>query len=288
MRKVKFYVDGCACDLNESLLSENSVSLVCPIISFNNKEYSSDSRWVDTPLDEYLSWAKAGNFFSITQPSVKTWSDVFEEDLKAGYDIFFLSLSQRFSGGYKQVQIARKLLLRKYKDAQFGIMDSTVAGAALKLLSLKIAQLLKEDLYGNFQLLENHIESLLLSNLQNYWVCDNLKNVAYMSRGSDTFNEGEVPEGSPLICTREGTFSVSSVSSTFGESFEKLKKELETQNIKEWEFAYSPDFENYEPYLEELTKCIGRDPVHVATYMGPTNVAIAGLHSFNVGILKSL
>lgn len=288
MKEVKFYVDGCACDLNESLLRENNISLVYPIISFNNKEYLSDSCWVNTPLEEYLNWVKAGNFFSITQPSVKAWSDVFEGDLKAGYDIFFLSLSQRFSGGYKQVQIARKLLLRKYKDAQFEIIDSTVAGTALKLLSLKISQLLKENLYGNLQLLENHIESLLLSNLQNYWVCDNFKNVAYMSRGSDTFNEGEVPEGSPLICTQEGTFSVSSVSPTFDESFEKLKKELETQNIKEWEFSYSPDFENYEPYLEELTKCIGKEPAHTVTYMGPTNVAIAGLHSFNVGILKSL
>jgi fatty acid-binding protein DegV len=286
MNKIKFYVDACACDLNENLIKENDISFIYPYISFNNRDYLSDSSWRNTPLNDYLNWVRRGNFFSITQPSVKLWADVFEKDLEEGYDILFLSLSQRFSGGYKQAQIAKNLLLSKYKSSSFEIIDSTLVGASLKLLALKISNLIKENSFKTLEELAPYVRSSLIPKITNYWVCDSLKNVAYMGRGSDSFDEKKVPTGSPLITTTDGTFSVISLSPDFNSAFETLKKNLKPEDIEEWEFAYSLDFDNPFYYSNNFTIHLNRESAHSPTYMGPTNVAIAGLHSFNIGILK--
>lgn len=287
MNKVKFFVDACAVDLNPALVSQYDINLLYPQITFNDKDYPSDCTWVKTPREEYLSYLHQGNFATVSQVSLGEWKDSFEEALEEGYDVLFLSLSQQFSGGYKNASMAKTLLLKNYPDREFEIIDSGLASAGYKLYALKIAEELRGLTLESLSAFSEYVQNKYSKRIQVYWVCPNLKYIAFMSRGSDSFDASNVPQGSPLLATDfEGSFSTISLNSDTEEAFQDLLQKLD--GVKSWEFSYSPDLtrEFIDAKMKVLADKLNIGPEHIASWMSPTNIAIAGPYSYSIGVLR--
>lgn len=287
MIKVKFFVDACALDLNESLVSEYDISLLYPEITFNDQTFPSDCTWRKTPQEEYMEFLHNGGYARISQVSMGEWKDQFESAMKDSYNILFLSLSQRFSGGYRNAYMAKVLLQGDYPDREFEIIDSELAGAGYKLYALKVAEDLRNSHYETLHEFSEIIKSRYAKKIQTYWVCPNLNYVTFMARGSDNFEPGQVPKGSPLMATDfEGSFSAVSVNTDIESTFKDLLQRL--KDIKSWEFSYCPDLDNATvcTKVQELTEATGKVPDHVISKMSPTNIAIAGPYSYSVGVLR--
>ena len=288
MKKIKFFVDACAVDLNSFLISQYNINLLYPSITFNNRDYYSDCTWVKTPKEEYLNYLHNGNYATISQVSVSEWKDVFEEGLKEDYDILFLSLSKRSSGGYKNAVMAKTLLLKKYPNREFEIIDSELFSAGYKLYALKIAEELQKNSLETLKEFSEYIQNKYSKKIQTYWVCPNLNYVAFMSRGADNFDSNNVPQGSPLIATDfEGSFSTISLNSNAEDTFQDLLRRLE--KAESWELSYSPDLDRefIDNKAQILANKFNKALEHSISWMGPTDIAIAGPYSYSVGILRN-
>lgn len=287
MKKIKFFIDGCASDLNSALISSYNLNILYNRITFNNKDYYSDCNWIKTPKKEYLDFLHEGNYARISQVSMGEWKNIFEEALKEENDILFLSLSKRFCGSYKNAFIAKNLLIKNYPEREFEIIDSELAGAGYKLLALKIAEELQKNNLGTLKNFSEYIQNKYSKKIQTYWICNNLNYVVFMSRGSDAFEANEIPPGSPLMATDfQGSFSVASINSSVEKTFEDFLKKV--KEVKSWELSYSPDLREdfISSKVQILTENLGKSSEHVISYQSPTNIAIAGPYSYSVGVLR--
>lgn len=287
MTKVKFFIDACASDLNESLVSEFGISLLYPEITFNGQTFPSDCTWRKTSQEEYIEFLHNGGYARISQVSMGEWKDRFESAMKDGYNILFLSLSQRFSGGYKNAYTAKVLLQKDYPDREFEIIDSELAGGGYKLYALKVAEDLRNSHCETLHEFSETVKSRYAKRIQTYWVCPNLNYVTFMARGSDNFEPGQVPKGSPLMATDfKGSFSAVSVNADTECTFKDLLQKL--RDIESWEFSYCPDLDNATvcTKVRELTEVTGKAPDHVISCMAPTNIAVSGPYSYGIGVLR--
>lgn len=291
MTKVKFFVDAAAADLSESLVSEYDINLLYPEIAFNRQTYPSDCTWRKTPLKEYIQFIENGGFPKVSQVSMGEWKDEFENVMKDGYDILFLSLSQRFSGGYKNAYTARTLLQRSYPNREFEILDSELGTGGYKLLALKIAAELKSTYEKSTPPLQDFVSSMKKKysrRVQSYWICRDMDHTVSFSRGTDTFNKELIPEGSPLIATDfKGSFSMVSLNRDIESSFEDLLTRLD-DSISAWEFSYSPDMpvDHANRFVKRLTEKLKKAPEHEISLTAPSCVAGTGPYSFSIGILR--
>lgn len=287
MIKVKFFVDACALDLNESLVSEYDISLLYPEITFNDQTFPSDCTWRKTPQEEYIEFLHNGGYARISQVSMGEWKDRFESAMKDGYNILFLSLSQRFSGGYRNAYMAKVLLQGDYPDREFEIIDSELAAGGYKLYALKVAEDLRNSQCKTLYEFSEIVKSRYAKRIQTYWVCPNLNYVTFMARGSDNFEPDRVPKGSPLMATDfEGSFSAVSVNADIESTFKDLLQRL--KDIESWEFSYCPDLDNATvcTKVRELIEVTGKVPSHAISKMGPTNIAISGPYAYSIGVLR--
>ena len=281
---IKLFVDACGVDLDVEFVEKHDIGLLYPYIDYNGQDHPSDCTYRLIDADDYVSWLNKGKYATISQPAMQIWKDEFEKAFKEGYDILFLSLSKRLSDGYRQSSIAREMLLKEYPERQFEIIDSELSGAGYELYAIKLAEEIEGAKHNSLKDLKECIESKYEKKFQTFWFCPNLNYVYYMQRGSDNFKDSGIPSGSPVMVTDfEGSFHCFAISGDMETSFKGMVNEF--KNVEAWLVNYAPDYKGIDQKIEILTRVIGLDPHYHSTWMGPTNVAIAGPGSFSVGIM---
>lgn len=286
---IKLFVDACGVDFDTEFVEKHNIGLMYPYINYNGEDHLSDCTYRLLDANEYVDWlSKGNNIATISQPVMQIWKDEFEKAFKEGYDILFLSLSKRFSGGYKQSSIAREMLLKEYPDRQFEIIDSELSGAGYELYAIKLAEEVEGAKYNKIDTLEEfkeYIESKYYKRFQTYWFCPSLKYVYYMQRGSDSFKDSGIPYGSPVMVTDfEGSFHCHAMSGDIETSFNSTLDEF--NDVEVWLANYAPDYKDIDSKIHKLVDAIGSNPYYHETWMAPTNVAIAGPGSFSVGVMR--
>ena len=131
-RPYKLYSDSTA-DLSQELLSGMDVSIVKLTFEMNGKNYADG----ELPMDSFYKSLREGAVSKTAQIAPSTYEEIFEKEIKAGYDILYLGFSSGLSGSYGSSCIARDTLLEKYPEAKIICIDSLCASTGEGLLLYK-------------------------------------------------------------------------------------------------------------------------------------------------------
>lgn len=135
-------------DTSSNIPSSKAQQLDIKIIPFyyyiDGKEYSSDGKKFDA--DEY--YKKLGNGMDVktSQITPQRFESAFEEVLKDGSDIIFISMSSGISSSCGSAKIAAKKLAEKYPERRIKVIDSLGASFGEGILAMEAARMRAEGM----------------------------------------------------------------------------------------------------------------------------------------------
>lgn len=142
MKKFVIFTDSAA-DLPKKLVKDLDINYLGLICNIDNKEYIDSIDSELTPKDFYNK-LREGIMPSTSQINSFRFIEAFEEYVKQGISVLYLSFSSALSGTYNSSLIAKEELLEKYKDADIRIIDTKAACLGQGLLVYYAAKMRKD------------------------------------------------------------------------------------------------------------------------------------------------
>ncbi|MBE6870298.1 MAG: DegV family protein [Ruminococcus albus] len=118
------------CDLPEERLLKMDCRIIPLTFEIDGKPYTT----ADISMQEFYRRMREDASTKTSQISVGVCQDAFEEELKQGRDILYLTFSSGLSGTYNSALIAKDNLAEQYPDAKIVIVDSLSASSGEGLL----------------------------------------------------------------------------------------------------------------------------------------------------------
>lgn len=139
MNKFVIVTDTTA-DLPKDYLEKNDIGLLALSFQLEGKEYAGDQ-----PLDikDFYDKMRSGLMITTAQVNPEQAKIKFEEYLKQGYDVLYISFSSGLSGTYNNTRIAANELNEKYNESKVVIVDSLCASLGEGFLVNKAVELKK-------------------------------------------------------------------------------------------------------------------------------------------------
>lgn len=136
------------CELNESLRKRFGMTDFVPahLITPDGKDHLTDLDWKLFP-DKAAFYKQLSNKkleFGTSPASPAEFETKFEEYLKKGMDVIFVSLSKVLSGTYNFACMAKKELEAKYPERKIAIIDSMRFSVSVGMLTAKACEMCKE------------------------------------------------------------------------------------------------------------------------------------------------
>lgn len=129
------------CDLPENILTENNIRILCLPYDVDGHEYTdSDS----LSLKDFYVKMRAGSVTRTSQIAPDKFEQAFEEIVKKGINILYISFSSGLSGTYNSARIAAQSVNDKYLNQKVIVIDSLCASLGEGLLVYYAIQLKKE------------------------------------------------------------------------------------------------------------------------------------------------
>ena len=121
-----------ACDIPSAMLAEWGVKQCDITYSFagSDKEY----REKDMTAADFYQKMREGGVAKTAAVNIKTFTDAFEEEVKAGKDILYLGFSSGLSTTFNSGRMAMEELKSRYPERKLLAVDSLSAAAGFGLL----------------------------------------------------------------------------------------------------------------------------------------------------------
>jgi DegV family protein with EDD domain len=134
MNKVKIFTDS-TCDLSDSLLSENNISVVPLYITFNDSSYKDR---VDMTTEElYAKVDELGILPKTSAPTPIDFFDAFKPYIDEGCDIVYIGLSSKLSSTIQNATLATQ----QFPEGRVNVIDSLNLSTGIGILVLKAADM---------------------------------------------------------------------------------------------------------------------------------------------------
>lgn len=292
MNKIKFFVDSGA-DISKELSSQyvsdilpDGISGLKMYMSAAGKDYLTDTFWSELPKELFFEELHLRHPIKPFQASFYEWLHLFEEAILEDFTVLYLSMSKEYSGGFKQGSIVEKLLHEKYPNARIFIVDSGIAGAAMKLIALKIA----EDINSGIILDEEYISNLqqnFLSNVKLFALCNNSFYAYHGGRVLGFPKDNLDLNKSLLFSDGENNMKYVSQHNNIEECLEEVLSFLKKKSVKQLELSYTYDLprEVLENVLTKLKEATNKEIEHTITLSSPTSTSVMGPYSISLGVL---
>lgn len=142
-------------------------------ISTDEKEFIDDEKLDVIAMTKYLA---GYNGVSRTAcPSIGAWLDAFE-----GADVIYIAtLTGGLSGTYNSAMAAREVFLQENPNVKIAVFDTLSAGAEIRLVTEKIAELVQED--KDFDIVCKEVEQYM-SSTRLFFSLESLHNLAQNGR----------------------------------------------------------------------------------------------------------
>ena len=123
-----------SCDLNQQYVEDLGIQVIPLTFEIAGKAYKNyiDEREMTAP--EFYEKLRAGDMSVTSQVNVAQFAEFFEEYLKQGYDVLYLSFSSGLSGTYNSSCIARDDLKEIYPNQEVICVDTLCASLGQGLL----------------------------------------------------------------------------------------------------------------------------------------------------------
>lgn len=181
MKKFVIFTDS-ASDLPKSLVKDLDVEYLGLVCNIDNIEYTDN---IDSKLTPEIFYNKLreGSMPSTSQVNSFRFVEAFEEYIKKGISILYLSFSSALSGTYNSSLMAREELLEKYPHTEIKIIDTKAACLGQGLIVYHAAKMKKsgkslDEIYSWVE--ENK------NNLCHYFTVDSLDHLKRGGRISST------------------------------------------------------------------------------------------------------
>lgn len=92
-------------------------------------------------------------------PSVDTYHQIFEENVKQGKKVICVCITNAFSGSFSSATTAKNMIIEKYSDAKIEIVDSMMNSVLEGQLVFSIADMIDEGM--KFEEILNRIQKLI-------------------------------------------------------------------------------------------------------------------------------
>jgi len=147
-----------ACDLPLNIIKENNIYYLGLKCLFKGEDYIEDCGLTLSYKDFYTG-IREGEMPTTSQVNNFQFQTAFEEIIKSGKDILYLSFSSALSGTTNSAIVARFATLETFPDANISIIDTKSASLGYGLLVIQACRLKSEGL--SIREIENTIEETI-------------------------------------------------------------------------------------------------------------------------------
>ena len=290
MRTYKILADT-SCDMPAVVFAEKNVTYVPFNVSFDQQNYIEELKDI-TPDAFYEKIITEKLFPKTSLPSVQTYMDAMEAELKEGKDVLCLCLSSKFSGSYGSAVNAANILSEEYPERIIRVVDTTCATGCEGLMVLEACRMRDADMEIDsvVEKLDKMKESACL-----YVTVDSLDHLQKGGRiGKASAMAGAILNIKPIISMKDGELqpegkvrgSKKALKTIMDLSREKMGSEKEQYRVllvrgeKERhesavEMADELRTEGYDVYEDVWT--VG---ITIGAHIGPTPIAICMMKKF--------
>lgn len=177
---IRLFTDTSA-NLSEELIEKNDITVIPFSYTIDGvpQEYSG---FKDFDSVAYYASLRAGKKIQTSMINIVAFMLRFEESLKAGEDVIYISMSGAVSGTANAADIAAKELSERYPERKIKAIDSLGAGLGEGMIVLKTAGWIREGL--SFDEVVERIYDIIGRTCQ-YFTVDDLK---HLKRGGRLSN----------------------------------------------------------------------------------------------------
>ena len=280
-----------SCDMPAVVFAEKNVTYVPFNVSFDQQNYIEELKDI-TPDAFYEKIITEKLFPKTSLPSVQTYMDAMEAELKEGKDVLCLCLSSKFSGSYGSAVNAANILSEEYPERIIRVVDTTCATGCEGLMVLEACRMRDADMEIDsvVEKLDKMKESACL-----YVTVDSLDHLQKGGRiGKASAMAGAILNIKPIISMKDGELqpegkvrgSKKALKTIMDLSREKMGSEKEQYRVllvrgeKERhesavEMADELRTEGYDVYEDVWT--VG---ITIGAHIGPTPIAICMMKKF--------
>lgn len=141
MKEYQIFTDATS-DLNEDL---ETVKIIPMNVEIGDKEYVYGPQG-NISCSEFYGLQKQGKYASTSQINVLEYEKYFEEALKEGKDVLYISFSSGMSGTYQTACLCKKELEESYPDNRIICIDSLCAAVGEGLLIKEVDKKKREGM----------------------------------------------------------------------------------------------------------------------------------------------
>ncbi len=169
MNNFAIVTDSC-CDLPYSLIKDKKIPFVSLTVSYNGEEYIDDFGETLTSK-KFFSDMRNGALPDTSQPNSEDYIKVFEELLKEGKDIIYISVSSALSGTFNSARIGKEMMIDKYPDRKIYLFDTLTSSLGQGLMVLKAYEMKEQG--SSFEEVVDYLE-MNVFNYNTYITVDDL------------------------------------------------------------------------------------------------------------------
>ena len=176
MREYQIFTDATS-DLNEDL---ETVKIIPMNVEIGDKEYVYGPQG-NISCSEFYGLQKQGKYASTSQINVLEYEKYFEEALKEGKDVLYISFSSGMSGTYQTACLCKNELEESYPDNRIICIDSLCAAVGEGLLIKEVDKKKREGM--SMDELVDWVENNKM-NLCHWFTVDNFDHLKHGGRVS--------------------------------------------------------------------------------------------------------
>lgn len=176
MKEYQIFTDATS-DLNEDL---ETVKIIPMNVEIGDKEYVYGPQG-NISCSEFYGLQKQGKYASTSQINVLEYEKYFEEALKEGKDVSYISFSSGMSGTYQTACLCKKELEESYPDNRIICIDSLCAAVGEGLLIKEVDKKKREGM--SMDELVDWVENNKM-NLCHWFTVDNFDHLKHGGRVS--------------------------------------------------------------------------------------------------------
>jgi DegV family protein with EDD domain len=128
-------------DLYEGYYEQNPTKRLCYPYTIEGKEYVGDDEY---PISDFYQALKEGKLVKTSQINPATAAEVFEEVLKEGHDLLYISFSSGLTGSFENLTYVINGLRIKYPQRRAEIVDTLSGAGGEGLIVYKAKQMQAE------------------------------------------------------------------------------------------------------------------------------------------------
>lgn len=247
---IQIYVDALA-DLSESY---KGIKVLPYLFDIDGKKYLTS----DLSSKDVYDYMSKGIYPKTSRPNLGVWSDMIEEDLKAGKDILYVGSTSKMTGALSSINVIKNLIVNKYPDRNIEAIDTCHTTGTVNLI-------IKDILNGNFDPDNYHFWGVL-KNTHTFY-----NNNRFMKDVDDI----------SVIKVENGVAIFDSSYSSYEEAIAYIKKQ--TLHFCSADIEYSYDMEssdmlcdtkNYYLSGKDSTTCHMLNPC-MYSYLGPGTIGVS-------------